>query len=834
MNYCSGFLQKHVTTELTLSLKSLAIVFLFVFFIIFTGQIHLYGQTTEQRMCTIVSTDGTPISGASLLFVGIDSQLQRGFIANSKGIIILPELPPNRYIITVRAAGYEELRDTIFWKEKNNILKYTLQEKSFLSNEVVIRERGNNLTVGSLRSIDGAGLYEAKKTELIEPEKLAVNRSANTARQIFARIPGVNVWESDAAGIQLGIGTRGLSPNRTANFNTRQNGYDISADALGYPESYYTPPAEAIERIEIVRGAASLQYGPQFGGLLNFVMKKGAEHTALEVTARQTIGSFGFWNTFLSAGGTLGEVQYYGFLQKKEGNGWRPNSGFDVLTGYGSVQWNIAENARLSADVTSMGYVAQQPGGLTDTQFEQDARQSLRQRNWFQVSWNVFSVRGTWDISPELLLDSRLFGVLSARQALGNLERINVVDIGGNRTMIDGQFANWGNETRLIARHAIADMPITSLLGIRIYKGYTTQTQGDANASEGAEFSFLNPNYVEGSDFRFPGENIAIFTEHIFRLSPYFSITPGIRWEYIGTRADGWYRERVKDFAGNIIADRQIFEQRGRFRSFLLAGIGASFMLNEQTELYGNISQNYRSVTFSDLRVDNPNYIVNPDIQDERGYNADVGVRGSWGNVLSFDVSAFYLRYAQRIGFILKADMPPLYLPYRYRTNIADSRSFGLEAVAEIDVLKLIKQDAEETLALFTNISYNDARYLSSADASVHNKEVELSPPYILRGGIRYSSSSLQCSFQYSYTAEHFSDATNAIRTATAVNGIIPAYGVADAFIRWQILPELAIEGSVNNVTNVVFFTRRAEGYPGPGILPSDGRTFYCTAEVRL
>ena len=70
--------------------------------------------------------------------------------------------------------------------------------------------------------------------------------------------------------LQLSIGGRGLDPNRTASFNTRQNGYDISADVLGYPESYYTPPAEALGEIQIVRGAASLQYGTQFGGLINF------------------------------------------------------------------------------------------------------------------------------------------------------------------------------------------------------------------------------------------------------------------------------------------------------------------------------------------------------------------------------------------------------------------------------------------------------------------------------------------------------------------------------------------------------------------------------------
>jgi Fe(3+) dicitrate transport protein len=42
---------------------------------------------------------------------------------------------------------------------------------------------------------------------------------------------------------------------------------------LGYPESYYATPTEALEEIQVIRGAASLQYGTQFGGLVNFKIK---------------------------------------------------------------------------------------------------------------------------------------------------------------------------------------------------------------------------------------------------------------------------------------------------------------------------------------------------------------------------------------------------------------------------------------------------------------------------------------------------------------------------------------------------------------------------------
>ena len=105
--------------------------------------------------------------------------------------------------------------------------------------EVLIRDQsGAESAAARLNNVENFGIYAGKKTEVVALQQLIANTATNNPRQIYGRITGLNIWESDGAGLQLGIGGRGLSPNRTANFNTRQNGYDISADALGYPESY--------------------------------------------------------------------------------------------------------------------------------------------------------------------------------------------------------------------------------------------------------------------------------------------------------------------------------------------------------------------------------------------------------------------------------------------------------------------------------------------------------------------------------------------------------------------------------------------------------------------
>ena len=88
------------------------------------------------------------------------------------------------------------------------------------------------------------------------------------------------------------------------------------------------------------------------------------------------------------------------------------------------------------------------------------------------------------------------------------------------------------------------------------------------------------------------------------------------------------------------------------------------------------------------------------------------------------------------------------------------------------------------------------------------------------------------CRFN-SFVYQHFSDASNAIRTATAVEGIIPSYNVMDISLAYSY-KKITIEGSINNLLNEKYFTRRAEGYPGPGILPSDMRSFFLTLQVKL
>jgi Fe(3+) dicitrate transport protein len=635
-----------------------------------------YAQTASFSG-TVSDKNGTPVIGAG---VSLD-QGRYSSTTDSSGNFLFENLPAKSLEIEIFAFGFHVLNSTHKLNQGLNQKNFTLSNLEKSLEEVQVHGKKINVFgISRLEDVDGFGIYSGKKNEVVELEDMTVNLSTNNARQVYAKITGLNIWESDGAGIQLGIGGRGLNPDRTSNFNTRQNGYDISADPLGYPESYYTPPAEALDRIEIVRGASSLQYGTQFGGMVNFRFKKGPIDRKIRAITRQTFGSWNFWGSFNSIGGTVanGKLNYYAYYHHKQGDGYRPNSQFDFHNAFASLEYRLSPKSTINLEFTKMQYLAQQAGGLTDRLFEDDPRQSLRERNWFTIDWNLLALNFTQQLSDKTVLNIRNSGLVSTRKSVGNLAAVNVADLGGNRTLIDGQFQYFTNEIRVIRTYKINNRDQVLLIGSRLYSGLTTTRQGDGSAGSGPDFNFINPDNLENSDYDFPNRNIALFAEHIFRLSSRLKITPGIRFEYIDTRTEGYFKQQVFNLAGDLISETRNEESERRSRQFVLFGLGASYMLNTETEVYGNFSQNYRAINFSDLRIVNPNFVIDPDIEDESGYTADLGVKYNKNSEFFLETTVFHLRYNGKIGQILRADQPPLFNDYRFRGNISDASVYGI------------------------------------------------------------------------------------------------------------------------------------------------------------
>ncbi|MFM1793688.1 MAG: hypothetical protein RL642_73, partial [Bacteroidota bacterium] len=475
--------------------------------------------------------------------------------------------------------------------------------------------RNTKADIHFLPEIVGTTINAGKKNALIMMDNVQGNVITNTMRQVMAKVPGIQIWESDPSGIQIGIAARGLSPNRSWEFNTRQNGYDISSDPFGYPEAYYTPQLNSVQRIQVLRGAASLQYGPQFGGMVNFIMKDGTDvNKPFQYESQQTVGSFGLFNSYNAIGGEKGKVNYYAFWDHRRGDGFRANSDFKVNTGYGSIAWQANKKLKISLEITRFNYLSQQPGGLTDAQFQNDPYQSLRQRNWFEVDWNIAAINFDYAINEKSRLNLKTFAMTGERNSIGFMQAPNVADTinavtlqYNNRRVDVDQYKNYGLEARYINDYTIGKTKNAFSAGVRYFRGNTLRYQ-NGRGDTGNDFNLITLNPYP-TDLEFITNNTAIFAENIFRIGKNLSIIPGIRVEHIYNTASG----RV-----NLTGNTEVkIANQNRTRQFLLAGIGAEYHIG-QTEIYANFSQAYRPVLFSDLTANPITDVIDQDLKDAK------------------------------------------------------------------------------------------------------------------------------------------------------------------------------------------------------------------------
>jgi Fe(3+) dicitrate transport protein len=660
--------------------------------------------------------------------------------------------------------------------------------------------------LGHLPAVRGNVIYAGKKTEVILMDSLRANVARDVERQILGRIPGASFSETQGAGFPSnGVGFRGLDPTQSVEMHIQQNGVSIAGDLFGYPETYFTPPSEALDRIEVVRGAGSLAFGPQVGGAINYVVRRGAVNTRPTFSVQQSGGTNGLLNSFNSLSGGAGAWTYYGFLHYRGEDGWRPNSDYRQLTGYGSAQARLTDKLAIGVEYTRYRNRIHMAGGLSDEQFAADPSQSFRARNWLASPWNVAALRATMDFTPRARLETVLSYLDSDRHLVWRNEDGGpaAADSTGPRELERETFKNWTLESRLRVDHHVFGRSAVLATGVRGGLNRMRRFEG-AEGSAAHDFDMR----IYGADWeralRFSTTNGALFAEELLRLTTRLSVTPGARLEYVRSTATG-YTDVDSSFAP-------------RAYRYPLLGIGAQYLTSASTELYANVSQAYRPVLYASLTPFGSVTGVDPKLHASRAVNTDLGWRGTIKDLLKVDVGAFYLWYKDRIGTVAEPAGGTIH------ANVGDSEHRGVETYIEVDPVQAVD--------LFASLAYVDAKY---ASGEFRGRRVELAPRVLARGGLTVAAKAVSSTAQLSYAGSSFGDASNAVLPSDdAVAGFIPAYTLLDWSGRARIDDRRELTFGVNNIANRRYFTKRTGEYPGPGILPGAARSGYAGISLRF
>ncbi|MBX7139986.1 MAG: TonB-dependent receptor [Chitinophagales bacterium] len=789
-------------------------------FISFFSVQRVYAQPAGYTVKGVVtSANGEKMDAAGIYL----ENTKYNALTSSDGSFVIRNVASGQYRLICTYLGYQKFEQEITVSNQNLQVNIALQPDVKVLEQVVIIGQKEVNTVQRMPEIEGTMVYAAKRNDVIQMDRQNSNTAQVVQRQIFSKVPGITIWDFDGSGTQVNIATRGLNPHRSIEMNVRQNSNVVNSDLFGYPEAHYAPAMEGVRKIEFIRGSASLQYGPQFGGLLNYIMREGDPNKKVAFETQESVGSDLLFASFNSIGGTVGKMNYYGYFNYRSSEGYRPNSGYYNYSGYASVGYKFSEKFSARLEFSKMYYVDQLAGGLTDSMFHEDPYQSTRSRNYFQPNFNIPAITLQWNLSENTSVSLLSNYIIGQRNSVMFIAAPTIPDTISSSTLeyaprqVDRDYYNsFATEVRWLQKYEVGKQSHALSAGLRFSDNQThRQQRGEGTTGSDFDLSLISP-YL--TDLHFKTINLAFFAENIFHIGPGFSVTPGFRMDIIKTTSSGYVNYLPEDM------------DYDKVRNIPLGGCGLQYNLSNQVNMYANFSQAYKPVLYSDLVPSSTLDVVDPDMKDAYGYQADLGIRGSIKEILRFDAGLYYLYYANRVGVITLQDSTGA--DYNYRTNTGNTEAKGLEAFLEFHPFQWIGTHAIGDISIFTSTSTDAAKYLkgnivkNGQNVDIAGNKLENAPDFITRTGITYSYSKVSVTLQYSYTSETYSDAANTVSSANGISGIVPAYGIFDMsgvidFGKYNL------RGGINNLLNDKYFTRRINTYPGPGILPGDGRTFY-------
>jgi Fe(3+) dicitrate transport protein len=694
----------------------------------------------------------------------------------------------------------------------------------------------------ALPPVEGTRINAGKKTSFVKPQEFPTF-AGNDYREAMATTPGIVVSEEPQSPI-INFGYRGLNSQRSEFTQVLKDGVSIKNEQFGFPESHYTPILDAVERIEVIRAGAALQFGPQPGGAINFVMKMPRLDAPFHFTTRNVFGSYEYYRNFTEIDGTLGPLSYYFYYDHREQEGFRQaNSDYNLNAGSPRFVWDVTNDSRFIFTLDLYNEEHGEPGGLRRREavnplnsvfVEDDPTATTRFFDRFRLERYYGTLEYQKFFSERTQLDIKAFG--------GYLSRWSIRQRGGGfGTLPSGPEANTnsiqlredyteGLDARLRHDYNLFNDVSTFAGGVYFYHALQDRTDERGSTPKSEAGMLRNLNTGETWDG-------AIFAENRFKFGR-LSIVPGMRLEFLNQAVDEQLNV-AKTSNGEPLA------HQSDFNFVPLFGLGLDYVLIEgqqivpappvvgekgaeaknppapivttggppRVELYGTISQAYRPITYGELVPTGASSVVNGNLKEGEALQFEYGVRGKPFPYLNFDVSGFYFTFEDQVGDII--------LPNGFTStgNIGDSRYIGFEAGTELDVLALINGGVPSpygNLTLYDNITLLDAEFTSGPNSG---NTPAYAPNYQVKTGAIYSyKNTFKLALLGTLVDDEFGD------DGDSFEGFIPAYNVWDLTAEFRFWKGRAgVFAGIRNLFDEDYWGEVRE----EGIMPALLRNYY-------
>ena len=648
-----------------------------------------------------------------------------------------------------------------------------------------------------LPDLQGVKINAGKKTTIIDLDALPKIHAGNY-RLALIQTPSLVLSEESTP--LLSIGYRGLEPHRAQYTQVLKDGIPIHADQFGYPEAYYVPPLETVDRIEFIRGGGSLMYGPQPGGALNYVTHRPRTDRVFGGATTHTFGADSTWSNFTYIDGTSDRLGYYAYYNHRETDGTRrANSDVDLDAGQVKLALDAEGPTRWFATLESYREAHGEPGGLTltrgpnDVNYNVDRDASSRQFDRFELDRDAATLTLEQDLDAGQF-SARAWAVdytrHSRRQRGGGFGSVPVGANAATNDIETQQFDSFGIEGRYRRDWGI-DGQHTLAVGSQFFTSDSPRTDA-RGASADARNGLLRIASQRDLDYT------SVFAENLFRVGR-LSLTPGVRIES--------YEQSVEtQFVNPASAPRR----RSEANTVALFGLGASWDIGDRSRLYFNASESYRPVIFTESVPNSTTTVVAGDLNEGTSWQADLGYR-TQASGLVFDTSLFYMAFEDKVGGAGTVTDPI--------RNIGKIEYRGFEASTQYDLFQLGNGDRTRQLNALLNLTVLDAEITRDAAAARLGNAPQFAPDYFVRLGLVYGHrDDRKLGLFGTFVDDSFADDAN------SSNRLMPAYQVWDLTAEWRLgSSRWILLGGVYNLFDEKYYSR----IRNDGIDPAPGRNAY-------
>lgn len=751
----------------------------------------------------VVDSSGAVVPGVVVRLVSQVAGASREATTGTDGRFVFDEVALGLYDVIASAPGFSIAQRSLRLSTRPVTLDLVLRPGA-LAEELTVFGTRLGGSEEMRRGIPGA--VDILTTDALERAHVFSTSEA------LRKIPGVVVRDEEGLSLRPNIAIRGLNPTRSTKVLLLEDGVPTAYAPYGDNASYYHPPIDRFERVEVLKGSSQIGYGPvTLGAVINYITTEPPTKPTFSVGVAG--GNRSYFKGDLGAGNTFGTTGVWVYVLRKQADGARDN----INTELNDLNVKITQPLGPTHSLSAKGNFYGEDSQVTYSGLRTDEYAAAPRSNPF-VNDSFAGRRWSGSGAYRGLLGGRAAWTTTAyyqkfdrdwwRQSSNSGQRPNDSSdpaCGGMANLLTA----CGNEGRL---RSYASGGIENRARVSFTAGSTTQ-ETDA----GFRFHTENQNRLqENGDFPTAraGRRVednerttdawSAFVQHRAHWSGLI-IVPGVRLERVAYARTN----RLLGVSGETTLTEWI------------PGVGAAYAAGDETTIFVGTHRGFAPPRAEDIINNTTGGVV--DLDPERSWNYEIGTRTSKIPGISAAATWFRLDYENEIVPASLAGGVGSVL-----TNGGQTLHQGLEVGLTADSMQRLSGThalyASTALTWLPTAEFTGTRFSrvsGSSTVSVSGNRLPYAPEGTATVTLGYRHRiGLDAQIEAQHVGDQFGDDLNT-REATpdGQRGLIPAYTYWNLAATWRLPIGGSVYVAVKNLFDDTFIVDRARG-----ILPGNSR----------